>query len=79
MENSEKKTEKSEGEIENLGTSDGQVRDGIDRNNEEEREEHYKGDDASSEVVHDTQNVAVENETSGLENSNESEQLENKD
>ncbi|MBA0551791.1 hypothetical protein Golob_022654, partial [Gossypium lobatum] len=67
-------TEKSEGEIENAGSSDDRVLDGIDGNNEEAREEHYKGDDASSEVVHDTQN-----ETSGSENSNEAEQLENKD
>ena len=40
--NSEKETENSEGEIENSGTSDDQVRDGVDRNNQE-REEHYKG------------------------------------
>ncbi|XP_039053498.1 protein bfr2-like [Hibiscus syriacus] len=61
----EKETEKSEGEIENSGASDDRVRDGVDQNNEEAREEHYKADDASSEVVHVVQNVAVENETSG--------------
>ncbi|KAK7280228.1 hypothetical protein RJT34_25290 [Clitoria ternatea] len=37
--------------------------------NHEAREEHYKGDDASSAVAHDTHATSTETETLGLENS----------
>nr|KYP75235.1 hypothetical protein KK1_007941 [Cajanus cajan] len=52
----EKEDEDKEGLVEN-------------HNNHEAREEHYKGDDASSAVAHDTHATSTETETLSLENS----------
>ncbi|PNX82213.1 hypothetical protein L195_g026274, partial [Trifolium pratense] len=55
IENEEKEDEEKGGLVEN-------------QENHEAREEHYKGDDASSAVTHDTHSTSTETETVNLEN-----------
>ncbi|CAJ1977302.1 unnamed protein product [Sphenostylis stenocarpa] len=66
-EEKEKEEEADEKENENVD----EEKDGLveNHNNHEAREEHYKGDDASSAVAHDTHATSFETETLGLENS----------
>ncbi|KAK2458435.1 myb protein X [Trifolium repens] len=61
-ENEEKEDEEKGGLVEN-------------HENHEAREEHYKGDDASSAVTHDTHSTSTETETSNLENADLTVQL----
>ena len=60
-----------EGQVENENSSEDQDHDGGDQNSHEAREEHYKGDDASSAVTHDTQTIISETEKVSSEDSNE--------
>ncbi|KAK9286740.1 hypothetical protein L1049_015144 [Liquidambar formosana] len=74
-ESEEKEGEEKEGQLENESSVEDQDHDGGGRNTHEAREEHYKGDDASSAVAHDTQTIGTENEKAILENSNENENM----
>ncbi|OIV91157.1 hypothetical protein TanjilG_30379 [Lupinus angustifolius] len=62
--------EKEEGEEKGNENSEGEEKGGSveNHNTHEAREEHYKGDDASSAVVHDTHTTSTETETFTLEN-----------
>ncbi|KAL1564552.1 dentin sialophosphoprotein-like [Salvia divinorum] len=60
----------SHDQTEKESTSDDTDHDAKDMSAHEAREEHYKADDASSAVTHDTQ-IATENENEHVENSNE--------
>lgn len=59
-ESEEKDTIENDHQIENESTLEDQDHDGSGRNTHEAREEHYKADDASSEVAHDTNTIATE-------------------
>jgi hypothetical protein len=61
-ENEEKEDEEKGGLVEN-------------HENHEAREEHYKGDDASSAVTHDTHSTSTETETTNLENADSTIQM----
>ncbi|KAL2324308.1 hypothetical protein Fmac_023366 [Flemingia macrophylla] len=60
--------EKEKGEVDD---NENEEKEGLveNQNNHEAREEHYKGDDASSAVAHDTHATSTEAETLSLENS----------
>lgn len=60
-----------EDRAENENSSDDQDNEGGDKNAHEAREEHYKGDDASSAVTHDTQVISTETDKVSSESSNE--------
>lgn len=63
--------EEREDRAENENSSDDQDNEGGDKNAHEAREEHYKGDDASSAVTHDTQVISTETDKVSSETSNE--------
>lgn len=63
--------EEREDRAENENSSDDQDNEGGDKNAHEAREEHYKGDDASSAVTHDTQVISTETGKVSSESSNE--------
>ncbi|KAJ6732717.1 PROTEIN putative-RELATED, partial [Salix koriyanagi] len=72
--------ENKEKELESKVTVEDQVNDGNDSHSEEARGEQYKGDNASSEVDHQTQNDTPEEEGQGdLKKSGEVEPVENKE
>lgn len=75
-EGEEKETEGNEGEdneaqVDDETPSEDQDHDGGDQNAREAREEHYKADDASSAVAHDTQIISTEPEKISSDNSND--------
>ncbi|XWS67530.1 hypothetical protein CRYUN_Cryun04dG0014400 [Craigia yunnanensis] len=70
-ENEEKENEDKEGEEESDNLANDQIHDGDGRNAHEAREEHYKADDASSAVSHDTQIISSEADKLDMENSND--------
>ncbi|XP_022762826.1 myb-like protein X [Durio zibethinus] len=73
-ENEEKENEEKEGQEESDNLSDEQNHDGGGRNAQEAREEHYKADDASSAVSHDTHDTQIINSEANkldMENSND--------
>ncbi|XP_011002562.1 PREDICTED: high mobility group nucleosome-binding domain-containing protein 5-like [Populus euphratica] len=78
-EGEEKESQGNEGEdnedrevqADNETQSEDQDHDEGGKNSHEAREEHYKADDASSAVTHDTQIISTEPEKEGLEKSNE--------
>ncbi|KAG6762564.1 hypothetical protein POTOM_033073 [Populus tomentosa] len=63
--------EDREVQADNETQSEDQDHDEGGKNSHEAREEHYKADDASSAVTHDTQIISTEPEKEGLEKSNE--------
>ncbi|KAF9675771.1 hypothetical protein SADUNF_Sadunf09G0067500 [Salix dunnii] len=69
-ENQGNEDEDREVQTDNETQSEDQDHDGED-NSHEAREEHYKADDASSAVTHDSQIISTEPEKEGLEKSNE--------
>ncbi|XP_057976737.1 uncharacterized protein LOC131163924 [Malania oleifera] len=72
-EGDEKEGEEKEDQFEHESLSEEQDHDGGGRNTHEAREEHYRGDDASSAVAHDTQTISTETENMMFENQNENE------
>ncbi|KAA8545732.1 hypothetical protein F0562_020817 [Nyssa sinensis] len=70
-ESEEKDAEDKDVQMENENSLEDHDHDGGGRNTREAREEHYKADDASSAVTHDTQTTSIETENGSLENSNE--------
>ncbi|CAK9167877.1 unnamed protein product [Ilex paraguariensis] len=66
----EKDTETKNGQMEE-GSLENHDHDEGASNIHEAREEHYKADDTSSAVTHDTQTISTENENGSSENSNE--------
>ncbi|KAF8395986.1 hypothetical protein HHK36_017597 [Tetracentron sinense] len=73
----EKEIKEQEDQIEDMGSSEDQYLDKGDRITQEAREEQYKGDDASSAVVRDTDaQITAETGDKGLGNSNEEERTE---
>ncbi|XP_059647916.1 uncharacterized protein LOC132294175 [Cornus florida] len=74
-ESEEKDAEDKDGQIENESSLD-QDHDGG-SNAHEAREEHYKADDASSAVTHDTQTISIETEKGSSENSDENTEMTN--
>lgn len=70
-EEKEKEKEEEVDEKEKENENEDEEKEGLveDHNNHEAREEHYKGDDASSAVAHDTHSSSTETETLSLENS----------
>ncbi|XP_010248267.1 PREDICTED: midasin-like [Nelumbo nucifera] len=75
-EEKDREEKENEDHIDNSGSMEDQDHDGSDRNTQEAREENYKGDDASSAVVRDTQLIISETENGGSEGSNEEEKVE---
>eukprot|EP00262_Sarcandra_glabra_P008044 TRINITY_DN2120_c0_g1_i1.p1 TRINITY_DN2120_c0_g1~~TRINITY_DN2120_c0_g1_i1.p1 ORF type:complete len:432 (-),score=124.68 TRINITY_DN2120_c0_g1_i1:130-1425(-) len=67
----DKENEEKEDLIEETGSSENQDLDGGDRDSQEAREEHYKGDDASSAVLRETQMINNEVENGILGNPDE--------
>ncbi|PIN16207.1 hypothetical protein CDL12_11143 [Handroanthus impetiginosus] len=70
-ETQETDTEDDHGEMEKERSVEDNDHDGDERSVHEAREEHYKADDASSAVTHDTQIATTENENEHVENSKE--------
>ncbi|XWS55260.1 hypothetical protein CRYUN_Cryun10bG0159900 [Craigia yunnanensis] len=70
-ENEEKENEEKEGQEESDNLANEQNHDGGGRNAHEAREEHYKADDASSAVSHETQIITSEADKLDMENSND--------
>lgn len=70
-EDDDKESEEKQSQVENENPSEDHDHDhdGDDQNTHEAREEHYKGDDASSAVTHDTQTIISESEKLSSENS----------
>ncbi|KAJ7967617.1 dentin sialophosphoprotein-like [Quillaja saponaria] len=72
----EEKEKEEGGEKETENSEDGEKEGSVENQNAHEaREEHYKGDDASSAVAHDTNTVNTETEKVSSENSNNLEQM----
>ncbi|XVF00650.1 hypothetical protein REPUB_Repub04eG0019400 [Reevesia pubescens] len=69
--NEEKENEEKEGQEESDNLANDENHDGGGRNAHEAREEHYKADDASSAVSHDTQIIHSEADKLDMENSND--------
>ncbi|XP_062177178.1 uncharacterized protein LOC133882090 [Alnus glutinosa] len=67
-EDDETESEEKQSQVENENSSEDQDHDGDDQNTHEAREEHYKGDDASSAVTHDTQTIISGSEKLSSEN-----------
>jgi hypothetical protein len=74
-EDDEKESEEKQSQAENENSLEDQDHDGDDPNTHEAREEHYKGDDASSAVTHDTQTIISENEKLSSENNIEQSEM----
>lgn len=70
-ETQETDSEDGHGQMEKESTVEDTDHDGDNKSTHEAREEHYKADDASSAVTHDTQIMTTENENEHVENSNE--------
>ncbi|KAL4280566.1 hypothetical protein GQ457_03G000290 [Hibiscus cannabinus] len=70
-ESEEKGNDEKEGQEESEHSANDQSLDGGDREAHEAREEHYKADDASSAVSHDTQSISSEADKLETENSSE--------
>ncbi|KAL5787970.1 hypothetical protein ACOSP7_004919 [Xanthoceras sorbifolium] len=64
-------SEEKDNQAENENSSVDHDHDGVEKNVHEAREEHYKGDDASSAVSHDDQIITTETEKTSSENSDE--------
>ncbi|KAI3445856.1 hypothetical protein Pfo_002521 [Paulownia fortunei] len=64
-------SEDDHGQMEKESSAEDTDHDGDDRSTHEAREEHYKADDASSAVTHDTEIATTENENEHVEKPNE--------
>ncbi|KAJ9166396.1 hypothetical protein P3X46_021160 [Hevea brasiliensis] len=64
--NEEQDSEEMGDQLEDFGSINHQAQNEGEKNSREAREEHYKGDDASSSVVHNTQTLSSEFQIAGL-------------